>query len=107
MLTQERLKELFDYQDGQLIRRTNRASNGNGKRWIGLVTNNIIAVTMDAATGAVGTLSTSSAAGVDVTGETATSQLGKLLIWGTIIPGQDPSWGSISDSQDPGWQEVA
>lgn len=33
MLTQERLKELFDYQDGQLIRRTNRASNGNGNRW--------------------------------------------------------------------------
>lgn len=34
MLTQERVRELFDYQDGQLIRKTNRASNGNGKRWI-------------------------------------------------------------------------
>lgn len=34
MLTQERLKELFDYKDGELIRKTNRASNGNGKRWI-------------------------------------------------------------------------
>ena len=33
MLTQKRLKELFDYQDGQLIRKTNRASNGNGNRW--------------------------------------------------------------------------
>ena len=33
MLTQERLKELFNYQDGQLIRKTNRASNGDGKRW--------------------------------------------------------------------------
>lgn len=33
MLTQERLKELFDYQDGQLIRKTNRGRGGEGNRW--------------------------------------------------------------------------
>ena len=33
MLTQERLKELFDYQDGQLIRKTNRGRGVDGNRW--------------------------------------------------------------------------
>ena len=33
MLTQKRLKELFDYQDGQLIRKTNRGRGGEGNRW--------------------------------------------------------------------------
>ena len=71
------------------------------------ISNNILPVTMDAATGAVGSLSTTSDANIYPTGVNATGQIGKLLIWGTIIPGQDPSWGAISDSQDPGWQEVA
>ena len=33
MLTQQRLKELFDYNDGQLIRKTNRGRGGEGNRW--------------------------------------------------------------------------
>ncbi len=33
MLTQERLKELFDYNNGQLIRKTNRGRGGVGNRW--------------------------------------------------------------------------
>jgi hypothetical protein len=33
MITQERLKELFDYQDGQLIRKINRGRGEKGARW--------------------------------------------------------------------------
>lgn len=33
MITQERLKELFDYQDGLLIRKTNRGRGANSSRW--------------------------------------------------------------------------
>lgn len=33
MLTQDRLKELFDYQDGQLIRKVSRGRGKTGGRW--------------------------------------------------------------------------
>lgn len=33
MLTQARLKELFDYQDGQLMRKQNRGRGTNSTRW--------------------------------------------------------------------------
>jgi len=33
MITQERLKELFEYQDGFLIRKTNRGRGENSSRW--------------------------------------------------------------------------
>lgn len=33
MITQLRLKELFDYQDGQLIRKVNRGRGANSVRW--------------------------------------------------------------------------
>jgi hypothetical protein len=32
-ITQERIKELFDYQDGQLIRKVGRGKNGSSSRW--------------------------------------------------------------------------
>ena len=33
MITQNRIKELFDYKDGQLIRKTNRGRGKNSTRW--------------------------------------------------------------------------
>ena len=33
MINQDRLKELFDYQDGLLIRKTNRGHGKNSSRW--------------------------------------------------------------------------
>lgn len=33
MITQERLRELFDYEDGNLIRKSNRGRGKSGSRW--------------------------------------------------------------------------
>ena len=62
---------------------------------------------MDAATGAVGTLSLSASAGIDVTGINATGNLGAVLVWGELIPDQTPSYSTISPSQSPDWKDEA
>ena len=72
-----------------------------------LVTNNIIAVTTDALTSALGSVTATGEANTSVTGVYGTGEISQILVWGIIVPGQDPSWGGIDDSQSPGWQEVA
>ena len=62
---------------------------------------------MDAATGAVGTLSATSDANAYPTGISATGAVSNLLIWGEIDVSQDPDWTGITDSQSPGWTDVA
>ena len=73
---------------------------------------------MDAATGAVGSLTTTSHANIYPTGVVGTGQITSVLVWGKVVPGQDPewdgvndsqspSWGAVDDAQSPGWQEVA
>jgi len=37
----------------------------------------------------------------------ATGSSGKVTVWGTIIPDQNPDWGTITPSQSPSWADIA
>jgi hypothetical protein len=85
---------------------------------VGIVGNNIISVTQSAMTSALGSLTVTTHVSIALTGVYGTGAISQILVWGDVVPGQDPewgviddsqspSWGAIDDSQTPDWQEVA
>jgi len=64
-------------------------------------------VTGVSATGSVGSVSVIAKANVSPTGVAATGQVGQPLVWGRIVPDQNPSYTSINPNQSPGWTEIA
>jgi hypothetical protein len=38
-----------------------------------------------------------------VAGVSATGYVGIALVWGAVIPVQDPDWGTVTPSQNPDW----
>ena len=75
--------------------------------------------TVPGATGQAGEISSVQAnADVSVTGVSATTTVGSITVWGTIVPDQNPSytpvtpsstpaWSDVSPSQTPGWDDIA
>jgi len=72
----------------------------------------------DAATGEVSEVSTISDAIVNVLGVEGTGEAGQVLVWGRIVPNQNPSytpvtpsstpaWSDDTPSQTPGWDDIA
>ena len=43
---------------------------------------------------------------VSLTGQSVTIDLGKPLVWGEIVPGQDPNYIDIDTSQSAGYTEI-
>ena len=50
---------------------------------------------------------TNAQANVLPTGVEATGAVSQILVWGPIVPGQDPSWTGVTDTQDPTWSSVS
>ena len=55
----------------------------------------------------VGSLTVVAAAVVQPTGVFTTGNLGNLLVWGEVVPGQTPNWSNVSDTQTPNWSSVS
>jgi|DEB0MinimDraft_6_1074348.scaffolds.fasta_scaffold05856_6 hypothetical protein len=66
-----------------------------------------IEVTGLEAISAVGSVTASAGADVDVTGLAATGGVGTVLVWGKIVPDQNPSYSQVIPSQSPIWAEDA
>jgi hypothetical protein len=58
------------------------------------------------AVGAVGTTATSADATVVLTGFGMTGAVGRILVWGRVIPGQNPSYGPDIPVQIPAWAGI-
>ena len=76
---------------------------------VGIISNNILPITLGAATGSITSLTTIADANVfvDNTDVLATGVLGKLLIWSLVDDSQTPNYSTISTTQSPDWSEVA
>ena len=70
------------------------------------------------ATVALGTAAVIGKATIQVTGVQAVGYVGDVLVWGQIVPDQNPNWqpiddsqsgtwSAINDSQTPNWTEIA
>jgi hypothetical protein len=67
-----------------------------------------VPVTMDArANGLVGEVTVVANANAPVTGVSATGQIGPVLVWGRIIPDQNPSYTPITPTQNPSLSQIA
>ena len=55
------------------------------------------------ATGFVGEVTIDIVLEVPVTGVEGTGQVGSVLVWGGIVPNQDPSYTPTNPSQSPSW----
>ena len=75
-------------------------------------------VTGLSAVSSVGSVTVTANADVSVTGLSAVSSVGSVLVWGTIVPSQNPgyntvsptqtpSYGGVSPTQTPDWNEIA
>ena len=73
---------------------------------------------MDAATGVINSVSTTSDGNVAVTGILGTGEITNLLVWSDIKPGQSTTYGEVdpnqsttysdvSTSQSPNWENIA
>ncbi len=60
-----------------------------------------------AGTGEGGTGKTDAKARVTTTGVSATGQVGQVLVWGSIVPDQDPLDTTINTLQTPSWTDIA
>jgi len=69
-------------------------------------------------TGQVGSANVELNAIINVTGVSATANTAQVLVWGAIVPNQNPSynpinpsstpsWTDESPSQSPGWDDIA
>ena len=58
-------------------------------------------------TGSVGTVSIVIDIYVSVAGISATGYVGPVLVWGQIVPNQDPNWTQVSPAQSPAWSPVS
>ena len=74
---------------------------------VGLITNNILAVTLGAATSSLGSVSPSAASTVYPTGVLGTTGTTSLLIWTPVLPGVTDNFNPIVTGQSTNWQEVA
>ena len=64
-------------------------------------------VTGVAATGSVGTVTTVAKAVVSPTGIAATGQVGQVLVWGSVVPNQNPNYTTTNPTQSPNWTDIA
>jgi hypothetical protein len=55
----------------------------------------------------LGSVTVTADANVYPAGISATGQVGRVLVWGTIVPDQTPNWSQVSPSQTPSWTEIA
>jgi hypothetical protein len=55
---------------------------------------------------ALGQVSTVAGSVVSLTGQSVTIGLGTPLVWGEIVPGQDPDYNVIDTSQSPGYSPI-
>ena len=74
---------------------------------VGIIGNNIIGITSGALTSGLGSLTVTIHVDIALTGLAGTGGISQILVWGIIVPGQDPEWAAVSDSQDPEWTDVA
>jgi len=76
---------------------------------VSLITNNILPITLGAATGALGdeTVQASANAHLDNTNILATGVIADILVWSLIDDSQTPNYSAISTTQTPSWSEVA
>ena len=72
-----------------------------------IISNNILPITLGAATSSLGSVTPTAAADVDITGLLTTSGLGGVNVWGLVDTSQTPNYSTISTSQTPNWSEVA
>ena len=52
-------------------------------------------------------LSAKAGAKAHPTGQSITTGIGTVLVWGEIDESQTPSYSTISETQTPNWEEVA
>ena len=45
-------------------------------------------------------------AGIALTGVEMTISIGQVMVYGLIVPAQDPNWVLIDPTQDPNWTEI-
>jgi len=64
-----------------------------------------VSVTGLSCSGIVGSVSTTADANVSLTGVSASGEVGSVLVWGTIVPNQNPSYTPIAPTQTPSWGE--
>jgi hypothetical protein len=75
---------------------------------VGIISENIIAVTGFSATSALGALEETTAdANAYPTGVNATGFVSSVLVWGNVIPGVTDNFNLIVTGQSTNWQEVA
>ena len=74
---------------------------------VGLITNNILPITLGAITSGLGSVVTTGIANIYPTSVNATGNLGSILVWGLIDDSQTPNYSIISTTQTPNWSEVA
>jgi hypothetical protein len=60
-----------------------------------------------AGTGRVGSVRVEADATVNVIGVSAAGQVGQVLVYGKIVPDQNPSYSDVDPSQEPAWSEEA
>ena len=65
----------------------------------------IVPVTGVSATAQVGAVSVTADANVLVSGVSATGRVRPVLVWGKIVPDQNPEYTGVTPSQSPGWVE--
>ena len=64
-------------------------------------------VTLNSATGSVGSVTMFGKANVFPIGQSAIGSVGTLLVWSRIDESQTPNYNNITDTQTPNWEEVA
>ena len=77
---------------------------------IGSVTVNaasVVTTTGLSATAVVGSVTAQGGTEIPVTGLSATASVGTVLVWGDIVPNQNPSYSTVQPSQTPNWEKIA
>ena len=59
------------------------------------------------ATSAVTSVTVTANANAPVTGLSAVSAVGPVLVWGTIVPSQNPGYSTVSPTQTPSYSTVS
>jgi len=59
----------------------------------------------DAAQGQAGQVTPTGDAFVNVTGVSGTGEAGQVLVWGRIVPNQNPSYNPVTPSSTPAWSD--
>ena len=77
------------------------ATGGVGSVTVEIVVN--VEVTGVEGTGDVGAVTVNAGADVPVTGLEGTGGVGQVLVWGRIVPNQNPSYTPEQPTQSPGW----